>query len=135
MFEFLRHEVESLGKFANFGAALQLHTLRKISTRDGVARLSQHLKWIGDASGWNDSDADTQRDAEQREDPRRPLHFVNAAVSIVAGFLYDDSPIQVSYRTVCSQHDNAFSSAPGAELTGGGDHLGFAALLHKIADN
>ena len=27
VFQFLRHEVEGLGKFANLGAALQLHAL------------------------------------------------------------------------------------------------------------
>src|SRR2546430_415262 len=58
LLQLLGHDVERGREFADFRSAGQVHSLREIATRNGMARLSENLQRVSNAAGCKNTDAD-----------------------------------------------------------------------------
>src|ERR1700676_391359 len=62
MLELFGHDVEGFSQLADFGAALDVDSLRKVPTRDGSAEMSKDFQRIRNPAGRENTDPDTESD-------------------------------------------------------------------------
>src|SRR5690348_16994298 len=60
LLQFLRHDVEGLSQFADFGAAGEFNATGEIGASNSTAGFGENLEGIGDALGGEDTDADAE---------------------------------------------------------------------------
>src|SRR5579863_4078798 len=132
MLEFLGHDVESVSQFADFGAALNVDALRKISPCDRSAEMSEDLQRIRNPSGRENTDADAQGNGHDCQIAGVALHLIHAAIGFSTGLLHDYSPVQVSHRAVCTEHSDVVFTVADVELPCRGHHLHLGAGLDEV---
>ena len=131
LLQLLRHDVEGVGQFANFGAAAQLDALRKVAARNGSARFGKNLERVGDTACRVKAHHDARQHSQQRQQPRRMLHLEHGAVGFHLRLLHHDRPVQSHDRAVGAKHLGAFVAFLDRKIFGGGQ-LRLAALIHKV---
>ena len=106
MLELLGHDVEGVGEFTDFGAALHVDTLREVSAGDGSAEMGEHLQRVRNPAGGENADADTEGNGHDRQIAGVALHLIYAAVGLGTRLLHDHGPVQVGHRTVSAEHSD-----------------------------
>ena len=79
------------------------------------------------------TDANTQQNGHQRQQPGAALHLEYPAVGLVPRLLHDHGPVQITHRAISAEHFRALLALGDAEFAGGRDQLGLAALLQEVA--
>src|SRR5689334_14734155 len=98
-----------------------------------MAGFGEDLQGIRDTSRRNDTDSYAKYNGEDGQQPRRALHFINAAVSFARRLLDHHRPIQRGYWAVGAEHDCALMPGAYFEFSCGSYHLRLAAILHEVA--
>src|SRR5580700_3018131 len=132
MLELFGHDIEGVGQFADFGAALDMDALRKISTGNCAAEMSENLQRIRNPAGGENTDADAQGNGHDCQIASVALHLIHAAVGLGARFLHHYGPVQVGHRTVRAEHSYVGVAVADVEFSGRGHHLHLGARLDKI---
>ena len=131
-FEFIRHGVESVGEFADFGAAPQVDALGEVAAGQGAAGLSEHVQGIGDAARGKDADANAQQHRQQGQQAGSALHLKDSAIGLALRLLHHDGPIQGRDRTVGAEHLHVLGPGVDRKFAGGGQ-LRLVAALDEVA--
>src|SRR5580704_213862 len=132
MLELFGHDIEGVGQFADFGAALDMDALRKISTCDRPAEMGKDLKRIRNPPGRKNTDTDAQGNGHDCQIASIALHLIHAAVSLGARFLHNYGPIQIGHGTVRTEHSCVGVAIADVEFAGRGHHLHLGTRLNKI---
>src|SRR6266850_2281104 len=81
------HQVEGIGEFADFSAAVQTHALRKVTFSDGAARLRQDLHRSADMACRRNADQHADAHRQNRQPLRGALHLEDALVCLALRLL------------------------------------------------
>src|ERR1700692_4174893 len=135
MLELFRHDVKSISQFANFRAALDVNTLRKIACGNSPAEMSEYFERIRDAAGGENTDANAESDGHHSEYAGVALHLVYAPVGLGARLLHDYRPVQIIDGTVGAKHSDVGIAVAQVEFPSRGHHLHLGACLDKVAHN
>src|SRR5579863_205698 len=131
--ELFRHDVEGVGKFTDFSAALHVNALRKISSRNGPAEMSEDLQRIRNAAGGENADGHTESDRHQCQGAGVALHLIYSAVGLGARLLHNHSPIEIRDRTVRAEHFDVGVATAKVEFPGRSHQLDLGACLDKVS--
>src|ERR1700674_1052756 len=127
------HDDEGFSQLADFGAALDVDSLRKVSARNGSAEMSEDFERIRNPAGGENTDTDTKSDGHQGQDARVALHLIYAAVGLGAWLLHDHSPVKVGHGAVGAEHSDVGIAIAKVEFPGRSHHLHLGACLDEVA--